>query len=113
MSILSSILIDERIDKLVIYFHTNEQDGEQNNYMVNFSNKSDLRWSFRRVYVTFRIETFQKDQQKAIDMFFEGNDVSVSLPTGYGKSIIYQAAPVIDRLSLLEETGHYIYCAAR
>ena len=42
-SILSSILIDERIDKLVIYFHTNEQDGEQNNYMVNFSNKSDLR----------------------------------------------------------------------
>ena len=112
MSILSSILIDERIDKLVIYFHTNEQDGEQNNYMVNFSNKSDLRWSFRQVYVTFRIETFQKDQQKAKNMFFEGNDVSVSLPTGYGKSIIYQAAPVIDRLSLLKETGHYIYCAA-
>ena len=69
MTELNSILIDERIDKLVIYFHTNEQDGEQNNYMVNFSNKSDLRWSFRRVYVTFRIETFQKDQQKAIDMF--------------------------------------------
>ena len=46
-------------------------------------------------------------------MFFEGNDVSVSLLTGYGKSPIYQAAPVIDRLSLLEETGHYIYCAAR
>ena len=43
LSILSSLLIDERIDKLVIYFHTNEQDGEQNNYMVNFSNKSDLR----------------------------------------------------------------------
>ena len=43
LSILSSILIDERIDKLVIYFHNNEQDGEQNNYMVNFSNKSDLR----------------------------------------------------------------------
>ena len=68
---------------------------------------------FRQVYVTFGIETFQKDQQKAIDMFFEGNDISVSLPTGYGKSIIYQAAPVIDRLSLLEETGHSIYCAAR
>ena len=68
--------------------------------------------SFRQVYVTSGIDTFQKDQQKAIDMFFEGNDVSVSLPTGYGKSIIYQAAPVIDRLSFLEETGHYIYCAA-
>ena len=47
-------------------------------------------------------------------MFSEGNDVSVSLPTGYGKSQIVQnqAAPVIDRLSLLEETIHYIYCAA-
>ena len=46
-------------------------------------------------------------------MFFEGNDVFVSLPTGYGKSLIYQAAPVIDRLSSLDESGHYIYCAAR
>ena len=43
-------------------------------------------------------------------MFFEGNDVSVSLPTSYEK---YQAAPVIDYLSSLEETGHYINCAAR
>ena len=62
--------------------------------------------------MTLGIETCQKDQQKAIDMFFEANDVSVSLLTGYGKSPIYQAAPVIDGLSLLEETGHYIYCAA-
>ena len=40
-------------------------------------------------------------------MFFEGNDVSVSLPTGYGKSLIYQTAPMINRLSSEEETGHY------
>ena len=46
-------------------------------------------------------------------MFFEGNDVFVSLPTGYGKSLLHQAAPVIDRLSSLDESGHYIYCAAR
>ena len=44
-------------------------------------------------------------------MFFEGNDVSVSLPTCYGKSLIHQAAPVIDRLPSLDESGHYIYCA--
>lgn len=55
----------------------------------------------------------QEEQQKAVDMFFEGNDVSVLLPTGYGKSLVYQAAPVIDRLSSREETDHYIYCAAR
>ena len=60
----------------------------------------------RQVSGTFGIETFQEAQQKAIDVFFEGNDVSVSLPTGYGKSVMYQAALVIDRLSSPEETGH-------
>ena len=30
-----------------------------------------------------------------------------------GKSLIYHAASVIYHLSSLEETGHYIYCAAR
>ena len=46
LSILSSILIDERIVKLVIYFHTNEQDGEQNNYMVNFSKQKRSTMKF-------------------------------------------------------------------
>ena len=59
------------------------------------------------------METFQEEQQKAVDMFFEGKDVSVSLPTRYVKSFLYQAAPVIDRLPSLEETGHHIYCAVR
>ena len=39
----------------------------------------------RQVFATFGIETFQ-EQQKAIDIFFEVIYVSVSLPTGYGKS---------------------------
>ena len=43
----------------------------------------------RQVCATFGIETFQEEQQKAIDMFLEGNDVSISLQTGYGKSLIY------------------------
>ena len=42
----------------------------------------------RQVCATFGIETFQEEQQKAIDMFFEGNTASVSLPTGYGKFLI-------------------------
>ena len=45
-------------------------------------------------------------------MVFEGNNVSVSLTAGYGKSVIYQAAQVIGRLSSLE-TGHYVYRATR
>ena len=85
---------------LVIYFHTNELVNKTTRFL-------------RQVCATFGIETFQEEQQKATEMFLEGNDVSVSLPTGYGKSLIYQAAPVIDRLSSLDESGHYIYCAAR
>lgn len=59
-----------------------------------------------------------------MDMFFEGNGVSISLPTGFGKSFIHYAAPVIDRLSspkkpvaifivppfkaLMEDQAHYL-----
>ena len=74
--------------ELVIYFHTNEQDGEQNALMLNFSDNSDYDEVLRQVCATFGIKTFQEEQQKAIDKFFEGNDVSVSLPTGCEKSLI-------------------------
>ena len=53
--------------------------------MVNFS-----ATVLRQVCATFGIESFQEEQQKAIDMLSEGNDVSVSLPTGSGKSLIYR-----------------------
>ena len=33
-------------------------------------------------------------QIQAMSSFIEGNDVFVSLPTGYGKSIIYAAFPM-------------------
>lgn len=55
---------------------------------------------------------FQEEQQKAIDIFFEGNDVSVTLPTGSTKSLICRIFNIYH-LSSLNETGHYIYCAAR
>ena len=67
----------------------------------------------RQVCATSGKETFHEEQQKAIDVFFVGSDVSVSLPTGYGKSLIYQPTPVIDHLSSQEGTGRYIYGAAR
>ena len=97
---------------LVIYFHTNELVNKTFSWSTFKQQRSTTRF-LRQVCATFGIETFQEEQQKATEMFFEGNDVFVSLPTGYGKSLIYQAAPVIDRLSSLDESGHYIYCAAR
>jgi len=50
-----------------------------------------------RVCATFgvRIQALHEEQRKATDTFFEGKDVFVSLPTGYGKSVIFQAIPVI------------------
>ena len=74
---------------LVIYFHTNE--------LVN----KTLLWStfqttaiydevLREVWATFGIETFREEQQKAIDLFSGGNDVSVSLPTSFRKSFLYR-----------------------
>ena len=39
-------------------------------------------------------------QIEAMSLFIEGNDVFVSLPTGYGKSIIYAALPfAFDKLT--------------
>ena len=36
-----------------------------------------------------------KDKQKeAVEVFMKGNDTFVSLPTGYGKSIIYAILPL-------------------
>ena len=61
----------------------------------------------------FSRSTF-KQQRFTIRFIFRANlRKFVSLPIGYGKSLLYQAAPVIDRLSSLEESGHYISCATR
>ena len=43
-----------------------------------------------------QIKVHLKDKQiKAISRFCSGNDVFVSLPTGYGKSLIYALLPLI------------------
>ena len=73
--------------ELVIYFQNNEPNGEQN--ASTFQTTVIYDEVLRQVCATFGIETFQEEHQKAINMFFEGNDDSVSLPTGYGKSLIY------------------------
>ena len=52
------------------------------------------------VSVSAKLNLQLKDQQKqAIQKFCEGHDVFVSLPTGYGKSMIYGLLPLLfDRL---------------
>jgi len=62
----------------------------------------------KQVCETFGIEKFHEEQQNAIDLFFDGKDVFVSLPTGYVKSII--SVDSSDPIAPLEETVNYFHC---
>ena len=62
------------------------------------ANKTLYNTAVHQVCAIFGIEKLHLEQQKAIDKFFEEKDVFVSLPTGYGKSFIFQAIPVIASL---------------
>ncbi len=45
------------------------------------------------------IESLKDKQLEAVLKFVEGHDIFVSLPTGYGKSIIYAVLPLVfDKL---------------
>ena len=39
--------------------------------------------------------SLRKEQMKAITFFASGNDVFVSLPTGFGKTLCYSVLPVL------------------
>ena len=39
--------------------------------------------------------TLKEKQREAIERFCSGNDVFVSLPTGYGKSLIFAMLPLV------------------
>ena len=40
------------------------------------------------------IEQLKPEQMRALDAILSGKDIFVSLPTGYGKSIIFAALPL-------------------
>jgi len=60
-----------------------------------------------RVCTTFGVQTLHKEQRKAIDTFFEDEDIVVALLTTYGKSVIFQAIPVIA--SILSKKPYTIF----
>ena len=59
----------------------------------------------------FGVELLKEKQDEAIRTVLSGRDTFVSLPTGYGKSIIYAALPLIfDRL--LDRKGSIVVCVS-
>ena len=64
--------------------------------------------AFLRAWSTFKIPGFNSYQKLAIEKFvIQTQDVLVNLPTGSGKSLIYQALPIVFD-SIFKEQGHIV-----
>ena len=51
------------------------------------------RWK-RAVTSQFNIENLLAEQQKSLREFLGGHNIFVNLPTGFGKSLIFQCLPI-------------------
>ena len=72
------------------------------------ANTSDLDGALSTVCSRFTISCLNPYQKKAISEFVKGkSDIFVNLPTGYGKSLVYQALPTVFD-SLTVRSGHIV-----
>lgn len=53
-----------------------------------------LQRAFQAVKEQFEIDSLLPEQEKALQEFLGGRNVFVNLPTGYGKSLIFQCLPI-------------------
>ena len=64
--------------------------------------------AFLRAWSTFKIPGFNSYQKLAVEKFvIQTQDILVNLPTGSGKSLIYQALPIVFD-SIFKEQGHIV-----
>ena len=67
---------------------------------------ADLSSSFSKVCEQFKFSELNKHQKEAIiSAVLKKKDVFVSLPTGFGKSVIFQALPMVFD-GFTGESGH-------
>ena len=61
------------------------------------ADESEPLWqmAFEAAKTQFEIENFLAEQKEAIKAFFQNKNVFVNLPTGFGKSIIYQCLTIV------------------
>jgi len=60
----------------------------------------DLARALEQVAKQIGVQSFKPKQVEAVESFVSGKDTFVSLPTGYGKSIIFAILPIIFDLLL-------------
>ena len=60
-------------------------------------NATDFHRALKRVCDVFKSSSLYSEQEKYLEALFKGKDVNASLPiaTGYGKSLIFFAAPIV------------------
>ena len=67
------------------------------------------RWSlaFEEVKHQFNLTNILPHQEKSIREFFKGKNIFVNLPTGYGKSLIFQCIPIVADVLRCKYYGKY------
>ena len=56
----------------------------------------------------FEVESLLPEQEQSIRAFFEGSSVFVNLPTGYGKSLIFQCLPIVADVLYFKPRGSHV-----
>ena len=72
--------------------------------MSKFSEEPWQR-AFTAVKDQFEIESLLPEQESSLREFFEGRNVFVNLPTGFGKSLIFQCLPTVSDALLNKPRG--------
>ena len=79
---------------------------------LHCENIPDHRWDTALPYCiacsTFNLNEFYPEQSEALKAYFSGQHVYVNLPTSFGKSLIFQAVPLIHDIVKLRTKGLWL-----
>ena len=75
---------------------------------IDISNVAYWNAAFEAVKSQFEVPDLHPEQRKAIRSFFQGNNVFVNLPTGFGKSLIFQCLLIVPDIVLKKPRGSII-----
>ena len=69
--------------------------SDQNKVVKMADNADKMNLAFERVLECFKLQKLKDSQREALQNIVKGQDVFVIQPTGSGKSLIFQSAPIV------------------
>ena len=69
--------------------------SDQNKVVKMADNVDKMNLAFERVLECFKLQNLKDSQREALQNLVKGQDVFVIQPTGSGKSLIFQSAPIV------------------